>query len=581
MQANQMHAPNPQLMREGWQSLDGLWAFGFEKAKPGFRFSTDAKKAIARRNAADEPLQIRVPFCVESKCSGIGYTGFVNEVWYRKTAKIHAKERRVFLHIGAADYLTTVLVNGKKAGRHKGGYTSFCFEITDLVQDCDNELFILCEDNVRDPLVMRGKQSERKESHGCDYTRTTGIWQSVWLEYTPKTYIRSFRLFPDAQNGLLTVQAQFCGSAPFSCKATYDGKQVGAAALDTADGCRTVQLKLAEKHLWEAGHGRLYDLTLQFGNDVVYSYFGLRDVGLDGMKFLLNGKSVFQRLVLDQGFYRDGIYTAPDDDALQRDIVLSMALGFNGARLHQKVFDPRFLYHCDRLGYLVWGEYPNWGLDYSNPKSVAVVLQEWGESVSRDWNHPAIIGWCPFNETWNYHGRQQYDPLLSSVYAYTKAVDPTRPCIDTSGNFHVVTDIYDVHDYCGDPAVFQARYDKLATRGELYDAVLEGNPGRQKYTGGPVFMSEYGGIRWTGDPSVKSWGYGEDVETPASFAARYCGLTDALVQNEKICGFCYTQLYDIEQEQNGLYTYDRQKKFSDEIYDRIRASNAAKAAIED
>ena len=581
MQTRQASAPNPQCMRENWQSLNGPWAFGFAKARPGFRFSETAEKAAERRKAAEYPLQINVPFCLESTCSGIGYTGFVNEAWYRKTVEIHAGTDRVFLHIGAADYLTTVLVNGKEAGRHKGGYTSFCFEITGLVRDGENEIFILCEDNVRDPLVMRGKQSERKESHGCDYTRTTGIWQSVWLEYTPQTYIRSFRLFPDAANGLLTVQAQLCGSAPLQCTALYNGKQIGNAALKTAAGVCILQLKLAEKHLWEPGRGRLYDLTLQFGNDVIYSYFGLRDVGLDGMKFLLNGKPVFQRLVLDQGFYRDGIYTAPDDDALRRDIELSMNLGFNGARLHQKVFDPRFLYHCDRLGYLVWGEYPNWGLDYSSPKSVAVFLQEWGESVARDCNHPAIIGWCPFNETWNYHGRPQYDPLLSSVYYYTKAVDPARPCIDTSGNFHVATDIYDVHDYCGDPAVFKARYDKLMTEGELYEAVLEGNPGRQKYNGGPVFISEYGGIKWAGDPSIQSWGYGEDVKTPEDFAARYCGLTDALVQNEKICGFCYTQLYDIEQEQNGLYTYDRQKKFSDEIYDQIRASNAAKAAMED
>ena len=227
MQANQASAPNPQFAREEWQSLNGLWQFGFKKAKPGFHFSSDAQKAIDRAAAADDPLQIQVPFCPESTCSGIGYTGFINEVWYRKTVAIHAGNRRVFLHIGAADYLTTVLVNGKEAGRHKGGYTSFCFEITDLVQDGENELFILCEDNVRDPLVMRGKQSERKESHGCDYTRTTGIWQSVWLEYTPLSYIKSFRLYPDAANGLLTVQAQLCGSAAFACTATYDGKQVG------------------------------------------------------------------------------------------------------------------------------------------------------------------------------------------------------------------------------------------------------------------------------------------------------------------------------------------------------------------
>ncbi len=284
--------------------------------------------------------------------------------------------------------------------------------------------------------------------------------------------------------------------------------------------------------------------------------------------------------MLDQGFYKDGIYTAKDEAEFVKDIELSFALGFNGARLHQKVFEPRFLYHCDKMGYLVWGEYANWGLDYSSDKALAVFLSEWAEAVNRDFNHPSIVGWCPFNETWNYRGRRQKNELISTVYDYTKAMDSTRPCIDTSGNFHVKTDIYDVHDYNYDTELFRKNFDMLVKDNILYEHVLKDNPNRQKYGGEPVFVSEYGGIKWAGDDMVKSWGYGENVTTPEEFAKRYCGLTDALISNKKMFGFCYTQLYDIEQEQNGLYTYGREKKFSDCIYDEIISVNTQLAEIE-
>lgn len=573
--------PNPQFERSNWQSLNGQWDFGFKKAVYGFKFSENEKTAMEIRSKNSYTHKINVPFCIESRLSGIGYTDFVNMVWYRKTVPVKKSSGRVFLHIGAADYLTTVLINGKPAGRHRGGYTSFRFDITELIKNGDNEIFILCEDCVRNPMVIRGKQSERRKSHGCDYTRTTGIWQSVFLEFTPESYIKSFRIYPDAQNCNVTLHMDFEGTADFSCTALYDGKEVGTAEYLSASGSRVVQLPLSEKHLWQVGNGRLYDLKLSFGSDEVSSYFGLRDIRLNGFEFLINGKSIFQRLVLDQGFYRDGIYTAPDDSDLIKDIELSKALGFNGARLHQKVFEPRFLYHCDRMGYIVWGEYANWGLDYSSPESVAVFLAEWAEAVGRDFNHPSIIGWCPFNETWNYKGRQQYDELLSTVYDYTKAVDSTRPCIDTSGNFHVKTDIYDVHDYSYDVELFRNNYNRFVTDNELYEHVLVDNPGRQKYGGQPVFVSEYGGIKWQADSTVKSWGYGKDVKTPEEFVQRYCGLTDALISNKKMFGFCYTQLYDIEQEQNGLYSYDREKKFDDEIYLRIKNCNLKKAAIEE
>ena len=573
--------PNPQFERKNWVNLNGEWDFGFEKGKKGFRFSSDEKTAAGVYKNGVYPYRINVPFCPESRLSGVGYTDFINAVWYRRTITLKKGDNRVFLCFGAADYLTTVLVNGVPAGRHSGGYTSFRFDITELVKNGENEIFVYCEDDVKNSLVCRGKQSERRKSHDCDYTRTTGIWQTVYIEYVPEAYIKSFKIYPDADDCSVTVFAEFSGCGDFSCRALYDGEEVGFVERKNASSGSFFKINLSQKHLWEIGNGRLYEMELCFGKDKVFSYFGLRNIRLDGYRFLLNSKSVFQRLVLDQGFYKDGIYTAPSEQDMINDIELSVSLGFNGARLHQKVFEPRFLYHCDRLGYIVWGEYANWGLDYSSEKSVAVFLEEWKEALERDFNHPSIIGWCPFNETWDYHGRRQYDKLLSTVYDFTKTADPTRPCIDTSGNFHVKTDIYDVHDYSYDGDFFRKNYDRLVTEGVLYEHVLNDNPGRQKYAGQPVFVSEYGGIKWETDSSVRSWGYGTDVRTPEEFALRYCALTDALVENERMIGFCYTQLYDIEQEQNGLLTYERKKKFSDEIYEKIKASNSKKAKIEE
>lgn len=579
--------PNPQFERKSFVSLDGEWDFGFTKAVPGvFKFSQDSERAENLQKKADYPYKINVPFCIESRLSGIGFTGFVNLVRYRKKVNLKPDGKRVFLHIGAADYITNVIVNGKYIGRHRGGYTSFSFEITDAVTEGENEIFILCEDDNKQRFVPRGKQSERLKSHGCDYTRTTGIWQSVYLEYVAEEYISDFKIYPDCEHSQVRITVSTVGKpeseCKVQCKAFFDGNDAGTAeGTVDAQGNAELILKLSETHLWEVGNGQLYDLTLSYGDDKVFSYFGLREIKLDGYKFLINGKSVFQRLVLDQGFYKDGIYTAKDDDELKRDIELSMSVGFNGARLHQKVFDPRFLYFCDRLGYIVWGEYANWGFDISSKFGVQIFANEWKESVERDFNHPSIIGWCPFNETWDYKKRPQYDGLLSYIYNLTKELDSTRPCIDTSGNFHVKTDIYDVHDYNGDVEFFKNNFDKFAQTGELYEHVLIDNPGRQKYPGGlPVMVSEYGGIKWETDGEFKAWGYGDDVKTPEEFEERYCGLTDALTGNKNIFGFCYTQLYDIEQEQNGLFTYTREKKFSDEIYEKIRLSNIKTAEIE-
>lgn len=571
--------PNPQFERKNWRSLNGQWDFGFKKAQRSFKFSKNENTAVNIHSKAKYLYKINVPFCAESELSGIGYTDFINAVWYKRTAKIHAGENLVFLNIGAADYLTTILINGKFAGRHKGGYTSFRFDITNLIKDGENEIFILCEDNVKDPLVPSGKQSDRKHSYACSYTRTTGIWGNVYLEYVPKEHIKNFKIYPNINQCSAGISLELNGCADLEIKAFYGEKETGHIKAHNAAGSTFISIPLSEKHLWECGKGRLYRLEIIFGKDKVFSYFGLRDIRLDGFKFMLNDKSVFQRLVLDQGYYRKGIYTARDDEELKKDIELSLSLGFNGARLHQKVFDSRFLYFCDLYGYMVWGEYANWGLDYSDPNVLGDFLPQWLEAVERDFNHPSIIGWCPFNETWDYRKRKQKDELLKTVYETTKLLDTTRPCIDTSGNFHVKTDIYDVHDYRYDPKEFKKSYDMLKN-GILYEHVLKDNPGRQKYGGEPVFISEYGGIKWEADSSVKSWGYGDDVKTEDEFVKRYAGLTYAITSNPKILGFCYTQLYDVEQEQNGLFTYDRKPKFSAAAYEKIKAANTAAAAIE-
>ena len=579
MQIPRPEHPKPQFQRSSWKNLNGQWAFEIDNGRSGLA------RGLAEADAVLSGT-ITVPFCPESSLSGVGHKDFMYGVWYQRSVTLTEADcaGRVFLHFGAVDYECDVYVNGQHAGSHRGGYVSFRLEITGLVKPGDNVITVYARDDTRDPMIPRGKQCEQYHSVGCDYTRTTGIWQTVWLELTPMSYIRSLRCDGSPETGSVILTLDLQGQETLTVRASYEGVPMGEAAVEQACGQVRIPLQLAQTHLWEPGCGRLYDLELTFGQDRVESYFGLRSIRLDDRRFWLNGKPVFQRLVLDQGFYPDGIYTAPSDEALQRDIDLSMVLGFNGARLHEKVFEERFLYHCDRKGYLVWGEYPNWGADHTDPMVLYSILPEWVEAVNRDYNHPAIIGWCPFNETWDMHFRRQHDDLLRQIYRVTKAIDPGRPCIDTSGNYHVETDIYDTHDYEQDPAVFKANHDRIMTEGVLYDPVNfrpDAQGIRQQYEGGPVFVSEFGGIRWTGDVRAwdeqESWGYGEDVADLAAFQNRFRGLVDALLDNDRYLGFCYTQLTDIEQEQNGMYTYDRKSKFDPEW---VRSVLSRQAAVE-
>lgn len=561
--------PNPQFQRANWLNLNGEWDFIYDNENSG-------EEKGYYKPSCQFNKKINVPFCPESKLSGVGNTDFIKGIWYRRSVNIPEifKNKRVLLHFGACDYITKIYIDGEFVGSHKGGYSSFYFDISKYINKKSIVITVYAEDDTRNLMQPTGKQSDEYRSHGCHYTRTTGIWQTVWLEATEKEYIESVKYFPNAENGSLDIQAVVVGKGQLEAIAMFDNKIMGADISVSDGGTVNLHLDLKEKHLWNVGEGNLYDLDLKFGNDIVKSYFGLRSIRFDGMKFMLNGKSVFQRLILDQGFYPDGIYTAPTDNDLINDIQISLDAGFNGARLHEKIFEPRFLYHCDKMGYLVWGEYPNWGLDHSRPESIYSILPEWLDELKRDFNHPSIIGWCPFNETWDFGGRKQYDEVLSTVYECTKAFDSTRPCIDVSGNFHVKTDIFDVHDYEQNVSLFKNNYDKLMETGELYDRFSH----IQKYNDEPTFVSEYGGIKWSFSNVDNSWGYGDTPKTEEEFIDRYKGLTESLLFNDKMFGFCYTQLYDVEQEQNGLYCYDRTPKFDMEIFKKI---NSQKAAIEE
>ncbi len=560
--------PRPDFYRPEWINLNGEWEFHEDYSRSGRE-----RKLYHADKALDG--KITVPFCRESVLSGLGHTDFCECVWYRRVITLpegwNDGSDRILLHIGACDYKTEIWVNGKNTCNHVGGYVPINVDITAFLAEGENVITICADDVIRTHNQAGGKQCPEYASHGCSYTRTTGIWQTVWLERVPASYIKNFKVYTDIHAGTVTVAVTASGAEGrcVSVKTAFGGDPAGEGKAIVSNGIAYVTVKLAQVNLWKIGEGGLYDFVISLEDgDRVESYFGMRSVEVKDGFLYINGKRIFQRLVLDQGFYPDGIYTASCEEELERDIDRSVACGFHGARLHQKIFEPRFLYHCDRKGYIVWGEHGNWGLDIARADAWANFIPEWVECMERDFNHPAIIGWCPLNET-----QKDQDPdFVRALCAVTRAFDPTRAYIDTSGWTHVlhISDFYDVHDYDQNPETFRARYEDMRVNG-----TLQGMP-RNHFGYTTTFVSEYGGIRWA--PEGAGWGYGNAPKSEEEFIERFKGLADALLDNPAIGGLCYTQLTDVEQEVNGLYTYDRQVKFDTEIF---KAALTRKAACEE
>ena len=553
-------------MREDWVNLNGRWTFTFDPGKSGM----DPGRDLYQSKGFDD--EITVPFCPESPLSGVGHTDFIEAMWYHRMIDIPEgwKDKRIILHFGAVDYESELFIDGVSVGTHFGGTVSFSYDITAYAGAGETHHLVLrVLDDVRSGTQPGGKQCSAYKPWGARYTRTTGIWQTVWMEAMDPHGLKDIHIVPDPDSGRFVVLPMFYDlKQGLGLKATLKaGEAVVAETTCSAAQNGALVLQPDDPRCWSPDDPFLYDLILDVTDstdrvlDTVKSYAGLRKVHIEGNRVFLNNRPIYQRLVLDQGFYPDGLWTAPSDGALKRDIELSLKAGFNGARLHQKVFEERFHYWADRLGYLTWGESSSWGCDVNNPVAARNFLTEWGNIVARDRNHPSIIAWTPFNETWSVTDKKQHNRLHRDSYDLCKLLDPTRPVNDTSGFIHVKTDLWTVHTYQQDP-------EKLAQQltPDPETGVFRNIPDKEiDYNGQPYLVDEYGGIKWIPpDRSAHaddSWGYGKGPKGIEEFYSRLEALTDVVLSQPHISGYCYTQLTDIEQEQNGIYNYDRTEKF--------------------
>lgn len=592
--------PRPQFERSQWLCLNGEWQFEIDAVDSG------TERGLLNRGLNSA---IIVPFCPESKLSGVEHVDFMAAIWYRREVTIPSEwtGKNVLLHFQASDYDTTVWVNGVEVTRHRGGSTPFHAELGPDVKAGEQiTIVVRVRDDWKGPQP-RGKQTQRFGNHGCLYTRTTGIWQTVWMEPVASSYLQRTRITPRVSSSSVDLVQPVRNGRP--------GQIVRATLSDDRGPVATVEMKVGldfypagtlnipedRSHLWSIEDPFLYNLTLELLSadgtiiDTVNSYTGLRSIAIDGRKIRINGKSVFQRLVLDQGYYNDGLLTAPTEEDLLADITLSMDAGFNGARLHQKIFEERFLYHCDRLGYIVWGEFPDWGcggygLEHDHQQPPASYITQWLEELERDYSHPSIVGWCGLNETWQPNGDTivVLDDVTRGMFLAAKAMDSSRPVLDTSGYSHRIldTDVYDSHDYLStqdfwtEIEVFKARHAKIANN-DVFMNRHNDKPMSTGYLGQPYFISEFGGLWWNAKEAQSggdSWGYGARPTSEEEFVKRFKALCDILLDNEEMFGYCYTQLTDVFQEQNGIFYFDRSKKFDMSV---IKAIQTRKAAIED
>ncbi|WP_445500435.1 glycoside hydrolase family 2 protein [Microvirga sp. G4-2] len=583
--------PRPQLRRERWTDLCGSWGFAFDDDNRGF-----AEGWFDKAEPFDR--EIMVPFPPESARSGVHETGFHPVVWYRREIRVDEADcrDRLLLHFGAVDYKASVWVNGRMAVEHVGGQTPFFADITPLLIPGETQVIVVrAEDEPRDLQQPRGKQYWEEHPGYIWYHRSTGIWQPVWLEPVPQVAIAELRWTPNVDRfgvGLIVrldrkppdgwrMRVQLRGDRPTHClvddTCLLSGREIRRdLLLDINDAA----IRRRRTLLWAPEHPNLIDATIELINesgtvvDRVESYFGLRRIEARDGRFIINGIPIFLRLVLAQNYWPDSLLTAPDADALKREVELAQSLGFNGVRVHQKIEDPRFLYWCDRLGMLVWSEAAN-AYVYSD-RAAEMLTRDWLEAIRRDYNHPSIITWVPLNESWGVpdldRSAQQRD-FVRALYHLTKAIDPTRPVIGNDGWQHAVGDVFGVHDYAPSGEMLRERY---ADRETIARTFREVRPHHHPLLGEgveiedePIVISEFGGLGFVPQATEDWFGYGQFASAD-DLLARYEELVDALLSSTALAGFCYTQLTDTAQETNGLFTVNREPKFDIE---RLRAIN--------
>lgn len=579
--------PRPQFTRTDWENLNGTWDFGFDDENAG------EKKKWYQEFKGDK--KINVPFTYETKLSGIQDETRHDFIWYHRTISVDGEKlenNRYILHFEGSDFITKVWVNDAYAGSHRGGYARCSFDVTNLVHDGENELTVKVEDSY-DPQQPRGKQRWIKENFGCWYIQTTGIWKTVWSEYVPKIGLASVKMTPDLQNAALkleyevdaaeevlgedlivTASVSFKGVPVAKQSVMANQKHVGTTMNVSYYGSIGLEWGVCT---WTPSQPDLYDIDFTViykgeAVDEIGSYFAMREIRIDGPNILLNGHPLYQRLILDQGYWRDSHLTAPSEEALIEDIDKIHALGYNGLRKHQKIEDERFLYWCDVKGMLVWSEMAA-AYQYSD-YAVEEFAKEWMEIVRQNYNHPCIITWTPINESWGVsqvETRRVEQHFTEAVYHLTKSFDMMRPVIVNDGWEHTISDIITLHDYEEVGDTLYKRYteykDQIMTTEVYHSSGKSAFANGYEYKGQPMIISEYGGIAFNNDDS--GWGYGNKVNTKEDFIRRFDDITTAVKKIPYCCGFCYTQVSDVQQEINGLMDIDRNFKVEPEVIKEI------------
>ncbi|MTD59305.1 glycoside hydrolase family 2 protein [Amycolatopsis pithecellobii] len=584
--------PRPQLVRQGWFDLCGQWDFAFDSDDRGRTDGWHADPAAFDR-------RITVPYPPESELSGVHDPGPHTVVWYRREfeAPPLAPGFRLFLHFAAVDYRASVWVNGIHVGDHTGGQTPFSFDVTETLRAEAQSIVVSAEDRTDDATQPRGKQDWRADPHDIWYQRTTGIWQPVWAEVVPYVHLNELHWTPDLVRAAVKCEGELSGSAANVRVVLRHEDEVLADQSVRIDGRRfsfdvaVPALRHGQDRmrlLWAPEHPRLVDATVEVHPergpvDEVSSYLGLRDVGTADGRFLLNHMPYFPRMALEQGYWPQSHLAAPDVQALRREVELAKELGFNGVRVHQKVEDPRFLYWCDRLGLLVWGETAN-AYEFG-PVAAERLTREWLEVLRRDRSHPCIVTWVPLNESWGVPdlalSPEQAD-FARSLYYLTKAIDPSRPVIANDGWEIAEADIYGLHDYAPTGSSLRSRYGSSDVARHTLAAVRPG--GRRLVLGEvdpgcPVMLTEFGGLTYVPAEGEKWFGY-STVADATALVHRLDDLVSAVLESPALAGFCYTQLTDTEQERNGLLTEDRVPK-ADSTEIRAILTKPAKALPDD
>lgn len=573
--------PRPDRQRTHWQPLNGQWNFAFDHHREGWD----------KRWYQQMPAQhvIEVPFAYQSALSGIHMDEHCDVVWYQRRVCIDPalQSMRRLLHFGAVDYKADVWLDGQYLGGHEGGYTPFTFDITALTDGKDElTLTVRCEDRL-ECHQPRGKQSYRPEPFGCWYTPVTGIWQSVWLEGVGYYYPTDFRLTPCLERASLKVEVmlnELPARGAIRLTASYQGNVEARQTVQVTTD-RLVQTELFLRHgpqlegihMWSPWNPALYDLTIEtLADDQVVdkvdSYFGMRKIEIVDGKILLNNRALYQRLILDQGYWPDGLLTAPSDDALRRDVELTLKMGYNGARKHQKFEDPRYLYWADKLGLLVWGELPSaYCLCDAEKRNM---MRDLSEAIRRDYNHPALITWVPMNESWGaplIETQREAQQLADALYHMVHCLDGTRLVSGNDGWEQACTDIATVHDYTAWPEELSPEYQNVNSllAGSVSSRHMLTAKGYDHH-GKPVMMTEYGGIALAKDSVGDNWGYNGGEADESAFLKRFDAITTAFKKMPFLTGYCYTQLTDVFQEVNGLLDMERNPKVD---LDAIREIN--------